>query len=115
MKEEIIKNLSGIIEYVKQGTDFIKEQAPLYVQELIKYYYAISLTYIISCSVILILCASYMFWIRVIQEDSSEYEVLCIIVGLIATIFLAYNIETFIQIQLAPRVFVVEKLMSICK
>ena len=37
MKEEILNNLAGLIEYVKQGADFVKEQAPLYVQEMINY------------------------------------------------------------------------------
>lgn len=31
MKEELMKNLVVILDYVKQGTDFIKEQAPLFI------------------------------------------------------------------------------------
>ena len=37
MKQEVLNNLIGFLDYAKQGVDFVKEQAPLYVQELIKY------------------------------------------------------------------------------
>lgn len=120
MKEEIISNLAGIIEYVKQGADFVKEQAPLYVQELLKYYTYISIFYTIICIGLFVFCLWLMFktYDYLKEELNEDMGVLWafFIGGMIICFVLAMvNIETLIQVTIAPRVFVVEKLMSICK
>lgn len=122
MKEEIIKNLSGIIEYVKQGTDFIKEQAPLYVQEMINYGIWTS----VFETLLYFFIAIFLIWCMVKlykavkndEEDSKEYAPIFLVLGLcviVMFVLTSISFETLIQAVVAPRVYVVEKLLSICK
>lgn len=122
MKEEIIKNLSGIIEYVKQEADFIKEQAPLYVQELINYGIWISvfetLLYFSLFVFTIYLMIKLYKYIKREEEDLTEYAPLFMVLLLVAGIMFvlsSISFETFIQTIAAPRVYVVEKLLTICK
>ena len=126
MKEEIINNLTGIIEYVKQGADFVKEQAPLYVQELISYGIWISVFEMILC--VLGAIAGVFGFVKLYNyvKNNDEYdddsESLVAIGFLFLAAFILFcivafclNTENLIQATVAPRVYVVEKLMSICK
>lgn len=122
MKEEIIKNLSGIIDYVKQGTDFIKEQAPLYVQETINYgiwtsVFETLLYFSLFVFTIYLIVKLYKH-IKREEEDATEYAPIFLVLLLVAGIMLvltSISFETFIQTIAAPRVYVVEKLLSICQ
>lgn len=122
MKEEIIKNLSGIIEYVKQGADFIKEQAPLYVQEMINYgiwtsVFETLLYFSLFVFAIYLMVKLYKY-VKKEEEDSTEYAPIFLVLLLVAGIMLvltSISFETFIQTIAAPRVYVVEKLLTICK
>lgn len=122
MKEEIIKNLSGIIEYVKQGADFIKEQAPLYVQEMINYgiwtsVFETLLYFFLFVFAIYLMVKLYKY-VKREDGDLDEYAPLFFALLLVAGIMLvltSISFETFIQTIAAPRVYVVEKLLSVCK
>ena len=122
MKEEIIKNLSGIIDYVKQGADFIKEQAPLYIQEMINYgiwtsVFETLLYFSLFVFAIYLMVKIYKYAKRE-EYDLSEYAPLFFALLLVAGIMFvltAISFETFIQTIAAPRVYVVEKLLSICQ
>lgn len=122
MKEEIIKNLSGIIDYVKQGADFIKEQAPLYVQELINYgiwtsVFETLLYFSLFVFAIYLIVKTYKYAKRE-EEDLVEYApifLLLLVIAGIMFVLTAISFETFIQTIAAPRVYVVEKLLTICK
>ena len=125
MKEEILNNLAGLIEYVKQGADFVKEQAPLYVQELISYGIWISIFEMILC--VLGVIGGVFGLVKLIKYmKTEEYDTdfigalsMCFMAlgALIIFCIVAFCIdgETLIQATVAPRVYVVEKLMSICK
>lgn len=121
MKEEILNNLSGLIEYVKQGADFVKEQAPLYVQEMINYgiwtsVFETLLYFFIA--IFLIWCIVKLYKSIEEEEDAKEYAPIFLVLGIGVIIMLvvtSISFETLIQAVVAPRVYVVEKLMSICK
>lgn len=122
MKEEIVSNLAGIIEYVKQGADFVKEQAPLYVQEMINYGIWTS----VFETLLYFFIAIFLIWCMVklhkaIEkdgDDEKEYAPIYLLLGIcviIMFVLTSISFETLIQAVVAPRVYVVEKLMSICK
>lgn len=124
MKEEIIKNLAGIIEYVKQGADFIKEQAPLYVQEMINYKIWVSCFEILLCVVGFIASIYAMEKLIKYVNDEEEYDsdnssviafgfLLIVVFIIFLLIVLCVDVETVIQATVAPRVFVVEQIMKI--
>lgn len=124
MKEEIIKNLAGIIEYVKQGADFIKEQAPLYVQEMINYKIWVSCFEILLCVVGIIVSIYAMVKLIKYVNDEEEYDsdnssviafgfLLIVVFIIFLLIVLCVDVETVIQATVAPRVFVVEQIMQI--
>ena len=122
MKEEIIKNLAGIIEYVKQGADFVKEQAPLYVQEMINYGIWVS----VFETLLYFFIAIFLIWcmvklykaIKDDEDDLKEYAPIFLVLGIgVIVMFVVTSIsfETLIQAVVAPRVYVVEKLLSLGK
>lgn len=126
MKEEILNNLAGLIEYVKQGADFVKEQAPLYVQELISYGIWVSIFEMILC--VLGAIGGTIGLVKLIKYANNEEGYDADMTGLIAFGFMVLVVlivfcivafcidgENLIQATVAPRVYVVEKLMSICK
>ena len=124
MKEEIIKNLAEIIEYVKQGADFIKEQAPLYVQEMINYKIWVSCFEILLCVVGFIASIYAMEKLIKYVNDEEEYDsdnssviafgfLLIVVFIIFLLIVLCVDVETVIQATVAPRVFVVEQIMKI--
>ena len=120
MKEEIIKNLAGIIEYVKQGADFVKEQAPLYVQEMINYGIWISvfetLLFFSLFTFIIYLMIKLYKYLKKEEEDFGEYAPIFLVLLIIAGIMFvltSISFETFIQTITAPRVYVIEKLLSL--
>lgn len=126
MKEEILNNLAGLIEYVKQGADFVKEQAPLYVQELISYGIWVSIFEMILC--VLGVIGGTIGLVKLVNYVNNEEEYDADAAGIIAIGFMALVVliifcivafcvdgENLIQATVAPRVYVVEKLMSICK
>lgn len=124
MKEEIIKNLAGIIEYVKQGADFIKEQAPLYVQEMINYKIWVSCFEILLCVVGFVASIYAMEKLIRYVNNEEEYDesdsgiiafgfLLIIAFIIFLLIVLCVDVETVIQATVAPRVFVVEQIMKI--
>lgn len=119
MKEKILENLNYFLEYIKQGTDFIKDQAPLYVQELIKYHTALYFIYIVICFIILIVTL-YMFFrgLKILKQNSmSDMGCAAMTIGgfgiVITTAFLIYNITCFAQVYFAPRVFILKYLLKL--
>ena len=119
MKEKILENLNYFLEYIKQGADFIKDQAPLYVQELIKYHTALYFIYIIICFIILTVTL-YMFFrgLKMLKQNHmSDMGCAAITIGgfgIVTTIaFLIYNITCFTQVYFAPRVFILKYLLKL--
>lgn len=123
MKEELLKNLSGILDYVKQGADFIKEQAPLFIQEFITYKMWTYSFWIIMSIVVSIICVFVFKKSHKRFEDSSSYEaeqyfmlmgVSLLIIGAMLIPF-CYCTTELIKLYFAPRYFLMEHLLSLVK
>ena len=119
MKEELLKNLAGILDYVKQEADFIKEQAPLFIQEFITYKYWLYCFEIIL-SVVMLISSIFIFkkGYKDYKEDEYSFPFLMFIGGagiLFAFFMFGYSLENLIEIHFAPRYFLIEHLLSLGK
>lgn len=123
MKEELLKNLTGIIDYVKQGADFVKEQAPLFIQEFITYKIWSYSFWIILSIVIFIACA-FIFrkGYKLSQNSNSYYDELYFammfisgLIMLIMFIVLCCCSEELLKVCFAPRYFLIDHLLSLGK
>lgn len=120
MKEELLKNLVGIIEYVKQGADFVKKQAPLFVQEFITFKTYLYLFYDIVSIIGFIAgtIMSFKFFKKAQESYDDVYGMLCVITGflvIVSTFASLYFTKMLLEVYFAPRVFVVEKLLEVLK
>lgn len=123
MKEEILNNLAGLIDYVKQGADFVKEQAPLYVQETINYgiwtsVFETLLYFFIAIFLIWCMVKLYKSVKNDEYEDLKEYAPIFLVLGIgviVMFVITSISFEALIQAVVAPRVYVVEKLLSLGK
>lgn len=119
MKEELLKNLAGIIEYVKQGADFVKEQAPLFIQEFITYKFWLY-CFDIILSVVMLISSIFIFkkGYKDYKEDECCFPFLIFIGGagiLFAFFEFGYSLENLIELHFAPRYFLVDNLLSLWK
>lgn len=116
MKEELLKNLMGIIDYVKQGVDFTIEQAPLFIQEYLKYH----LSFHIFWEVIIIISFTLSIWyliylVKYTKNISYDVDLIFIPSLLIVVSLIAFCINSvyLLKIYFAPRVYLVESLLSL--
>lgn len=123
MKEEILKNFNLFLDYAKQGVDFMKDQAPLYIQELIKYNICLYSFYSFICVVCLIIGIILAFKAyHFSKEDYYDNEGIVMSFSIISLCaipislgFLIYNIRMLLTVYLAPRVFIMDYLLNIIK
>lgn len=114
MKEELLKNLLGVIDYIKQGTDFVVDQAPLYVQEFLQYRLALH-TFWIIMSLIGIGLSIWLLiiFIKYCKVETDDYFP-CVIPGFIITGFVCSFIANSVyvlKIYFAPRVYLIDSLL----
>lgn len=127
MKEELVdklqiagvETLQSVLEFMKSGTGFVKEQAPLYVQELLQWGFYDN---VISAIVGMILFAplfiySFFTWkanLKKSHDTSDPYLLINILMLLICIpLFCAVivpSIREAVKIKVAPRVYIVETL-----
>jgi hypothetical protein len=123
MKEEILKNFNLFLDYAKQGVDFIKDQAPLYIQELIKYNICLYSFYSFICVICLIIGIILAFKAyNFSKEDYYDNEGIVMSFSMISLCaipislgFLIYNIKMLLTVYMAPRVFIMDYLLNIIK
>jgi hypothetical protein len=119
MNEKIQNQLTSLLEWAesatKTGANFVAEQTPLYISELLAYNFWLSLSYfVISVLLIVISCVGiYKFLIYSIKqkdlENNMPFVMLFLIPVAIAVEGMRVNQE-WIKIYLAPRLFVVDYL-----
>lgn len=123
MKEELLKNLADIFEYVKQGTEFVKEQAPLFIQEFITYkiwtysfWIVISVVFSIIC--IVVLKKNY----KILKDGSSHNDetnfamfIFSFLLFIVFFIVFCRCMEGLMEAYFAPRYFLVDSLLSLGK
>jgi hypothetical protein len=116
MKEETEEKLLGMLEWVegvtKSGGEFLSEQTPLYIQELLHYHFWTSAVIWGFAGLTLIPIIFGVMKVKKMFDDNEEdYRViwfLVFIVYLITTPPTLYHNSDWIKIKLAPRVYVVD-------
>jgi hypothetical protein len=125
MKEELVEKLNesgveaitSVLEFMKSGTNFVAEQAPLYVQELLQwgFYDNLISAIIVGIFSLIFLIASALSFRKMIKEDEPP---LLIIVGVFAIFSIGFfidcvsNTKECIKIKVAPRVYIIESLTN---
>lgn len=124
VKALLMQSLSGIIDMIKGMGEFAKEQLPLYVIELLKFnavssvFYAfVWIIFAVISGVILQIC------IKKIKELSEHQDCFGYYLGVTFSSFgvigfsigFAIMFVEFLKITLAPRVWLVEYLISMVK
>jgi hypothetical protein len=114
------KQTQELIEYIKQAVEFGKEQAPLVAQEMLRYGWWESLAWTCltaACFVFLAILFIRFFRIYRICASKNSYNSFdwdffgpFMVAGLgigvvLSAVFCAMNCLTLIQIQIAPRVY----------
>jgi len=56
IQDKIQENAVGLLDFVSQSKDFILEQAPIYVQELVQLHFIDNISSLIIKSILLLLC-----------------------------------------------------------
>ena len=118
MKEKILENINYFLEYIKQGTDFIKDQAPLYIQELVTYhcvlYTSLVIFGVIGVIIALILLKKGSKYTSYQDIDKQmSYFIPSMIIGVISLFFIGLNFSLMLKTWLAPRVFIMDYLMHL--
>lgn len=118
--EEKLKESAGkLLDFVEKSGDFIVEQAPLYVQELIEYHFFENLLGLVLCSVLFFISVS--IWVVILvfitksKYNDKIYE--CTITSVLSITILipitmgvvCFGKECY-KAKNTPRVFIVEKL-----
>ena len=119
MNEKFQNQLTSLLEWAesatKTGTNFVVEQTPLYISELLAYNFWLSLTYFVMSVLLLVisLTATYKFIKYALKQKSWEslmpFVMLFLFPIAIAISGMKINQE-WIKIYLAPRLFVVDYL-----
>ena len=119
MKQEILNNLGVFLDYTKQGVEFVKEQAPLYVQELIHYGTIKYTFYTVFCfaGMVLSLIAFIVGIVMLHKGEDNPGMIILTLGGSISALafIMAFfeNINLYWQVNYAPRVFVMDYLLKL--
>lgn len=124
LKQKLMEYLLRIEDGAKRGADFVIEQAPLYVQELLAWeFWSHALT-----AVALLLATGCIYWLAVKSAnamrwaDSGEARsaywlplLVGVIIGGITAGFAVGAIMGCVKVEVAPRVVIVDKLREALK
>ena len=119
MKENILTNLSGIVEYIKQGADFVKEQAPLFIQEYLTFKMYLYLFLETSLLIITFVCGWWCYkGYKNAQDPTKDDEfwtmmtIVCALICIFSIVgFICFG-EELLKVIFAPRVFLVDHLLA---
>jgi hypothetical protein len=123
MNEELQKSLGQILDWCNQGGDFVKEQAPLYAQELISFYI---LERSLAIAFILIFMAAMLYSIRFLPKKVdrkvdgylADNDARSFAIGGMLFVFVTLAICLFssacdiAKAKMAPRVLIVEHIQG---
>ena len=119
MSEELLNDaLRGVMETVRETKDFVLEQAPEIVQQLVTYHYIYSLCCVLAGVLFILLSVSLIGYgvfngIKCRWDDKKcEKYLPFIIIGCIASVpgiaTFFVNLPYFLKVSLAPKVFILE-------
>lgn len=128
MNEEIAKQIAELGELTKDGVinivDTLQAEAPETIRQLLWWEGCISAFQFGVGVVVVFLCAKYIcrVWVWGLDEDrrdaSADISVLAgigVAIGGLIGVFVAINSWTWLQILIAPRIFLIEYIANICK
>ena len=123
INNKIKESAVELLDFVNNSKDFVVEQAPLYVQELVHYHYIENLTSLVLNSILLLVSVlvssilSYKVWKR--GSDWDEYweahvlvyvGAISLVVVIISCITIPSSFKECYKAKETPRVLIVEKL-----
>lgn len=130
--DNIIENINGITEWIKQSADavghFAKEQTPLYVQEYLNWYFwdyainAIVLFLVFLIGLVMLIWALFPLRKSQIQKGLKSYDqwwcipvaVAIFIMGMFGILMIDQAKEA-VKVKVAPRVVVLDQAARIIK
>jgi len=125
MKETLQPIIEQAIAQLQQGADWLSGEIPLYIQELLKWHFTMSLIWFmvgvlfaVLTIVWLVFCKRWFgidkFWEDKTRTMPCQFStgIICI-ASLFATPSLIFSNLTWIKILIAPRVFLVEYLSNL--
>jgi hypothetical protein len=120
MNEQLQKQLTNLLTWAEQATsttaNFVAEQTPLYITELLQYNFWMSLIYFsLFLSLILgsiVLISIFVKWMS--KEDDWELSptLMFFLIPVVIGCFGASQNMDWLKIKLAPRVYIVDYLRS---
>lgn len=115
MDPKIAKLLEKGLIWVEGASDFVAEQAPLVVQEILNWHIASGLGLsVLFFTLFLTFCyGSRLFYIKSMEKNDETCEGLSAMSAVISTIFLVFaliNLHSGAKGLIAPRVVVIEEL-----
>jgi hypothetical protein len=115
LKERAVDMLASLIDSATQAGDFIKDQIPLVIQELLAYHTALYVLGIVSGIGALV---GIVFWVRFCMRRHakdphwSSWDMAGVFPSFLfggpALIVLAMSVTSLLKITLAPRVWLIE-------
>jgi hypothetical protein len=109
-------NLNEIVNYVANAAEFVSEQAPIAVQEVLAYGLVIE-SVLLGVGVILFLTCSLVFWRASKLRGGSEFQfgVMLIsgLVGIGSVVSIPVQLTYVLKVIYAPRVYLLEAMKGL--
>jgi len=117
--EAVTNMVNGVSGAAGQATDFVLEQAPLVIQELILWK-RVEHTLWLAISIVLLIALAFFVWKNVVKISSIISEgddpfprVMCTAVGGVVSLIIGLemlfsNLTPCLQVWLAPRLYLIE-------
>lgn len=123
VKEELLKSANEVVQFVQaglqQGADFASEQAPLVVQEILRYGLVTNWLYLLFwVSVIVCTLRNVKTWIRHVENSCDfELEYVYISAGIVLSLIGAISITCLLPqallVTFAPRLYLLEYIKAL--
>lgn len=119
MEDKLIEYSDKIVEALKSGIDFASEQAPLLIQELLTYYTIYHSIWAIFGFIFLCIIIYIGYKIFKVEgfdvDEPDDWGILLFLalVSILPTAIFTVNLMNVIQITVAPRLYLLEKLTSL--
>jgi MFS family permease len=118
LEEELLNSLDVVKEYLKSGASLVEREAPLIIEELVRFnlYYSGFIIGLFLFSLVATVISTYILFQNRIDHRGKDNEAwhLSFFVGGLATfvtfLLSCFNVKTFIMCLTAPRLFVIEYL-----
>ncbi len=119
IKQEILKYLQTFAGAVEKSANFSAEQAPLVVQEFIRWEIFGGLFVFVVCSVIVFFILKTGIRIIKLQGDDNEakmfFAFVTLVIGIFPLLMGLCNLSSNLKALVAPRVVIIEKISELTK